>query len=114
LRGKSLPSATLSYVGGIVPGVETTMAPSGSACQNATPNVVLSIAKRYRVGQKEGLFFVLNQSPNARFLTSNETKIPTKSPRASAINVASNQGFESQNPATQTGGLFIPLSRINP
>ena len=114
LRGKSLPSATLSYVGGIVPGVETTMARSASAFQNATPNVVLSVAKKHRVAQDQGLFFVLNQSPNARFLTSNETKIPTKSPRASAINVASIRGFESQNPATQTGGLFIPLSRTNP
>jgi hypothetical protein len=56
LRGKSLPSATLSYVGGIVPGVETTMARSGSAYQNTTPNVVLSVAKKYRAGQKKGLF----------------------------------------------------------
>jgi hypothetical protein len=114
LRGKSLPSATLSYVGGIVPGVETAMGRSVSAFQNATPNVVVSVTKRYRAGQKERLFFVLNQSPNARFLTSNETEIPSKSPRASATNIASNQGFESQNPATQTGGLFIPLSRTNP
>ena len=114
LRGKSLPSATLSYVGGIVPGVETAMARSGSAYQNTTPNVVLSVAKKYRAGQKEGLFFVLNQSPNARILTSNEPEIPSKSPRVSATNIASNQGFESQNPATQTGGLFIPLSRTNP
>ena len=114
LRGKSLPSATISYVGSIVPGVETTMARSGSAYQNATPNVVLSIAKRYRVGQKEGLFFTLNQPLNTRFLTSNETEIPSKSPRASATNIASNQGFESQNLVTRTGGLFIPLSRTNP
>jgi soluble lytic murein transglycosylase-like protein len=114
LRGKSLPSATLSYVGGIVPGVETTMARSGSAYQNTTPNVVLSVAKKYRAGQKKGLFFTLNQSPNAQVLTSNETEIPSNSPRASATNIASNQGFESQNPATQTGGLFIPLSRTNP
>jgi hypothetical protein len=90
------------------------MARSGSAYQNSKPNVVLSIAKRYRAGQNQGLFFVLNQSPNARFLTSNEVEISSKSPRASATNIASNQGFESQNPATQTGGLFIPLSRTNP
>jgi hypothetical protein len=114
LRGKSLPSATLSYVGGIVPGVETAMARSGSAYQYTTPNVVLSVAKKYRAGQKEGLFFTLNQSPNAQFLTSNETEIPSNSPRASATNIASNQGFESQNPATQTGGLFIALSRPSP
>ena len=114
LRGKSLPNATLSYVGGIVPGVETAMARSGSAYQNATPNVVLPVVKKYRAGQKEGLFFTLNEPPNARILTSNETEIPSKSPRASATNFASNQEFESQNPATQTGGLFIPLSRTNP
>ena len=114
LRGKSLPSATLSYVGGIVPGVETAMARSGSAYQNATPNVVLPVAKRYRFAQKEGLFFTLNEPSNGRILTSNETEIPTKSPRASATNIASNQGFESQNPATQTGGLFIALSRPSP
>jgi hypothetical protein len=114
LRGKSLPNATLSYVGGIVPGVETTMGWSQSAHQNTTSNVVLSVAKKYRAGQKEGLFFTLNEPPNARILTSNEPEIPSKSPRASATNIASNQGFESQNPATQTGGLFIPLSRTNP
>ena len=114
LRGKSLPNATLSYVGGIVPGVETAMTQSGSAYQNTTPNVVLSVAKKHRAAQNQGLFFVLNQSPNARFLTTNEPEIPSNSPRASARNIASNQGFESQNPATQTGGLFIPLSRTNP
>ena len=114
LRGKSLPNATLSYVGGIVPGVETTMARSGYAYQNLTPNVALSVAKKHRAAQNQGLFFVLNQSPNARFFTTNEPEIPSKSPRVSATNIASNQGFESQNPATQTGGLFIPLSRTNP
>jgi len=114
LRGKSLPSATLSYVGGIVPGVETTMARSGSTYQNSTPNVVLPVAKRYRFAQKEGLFFTLNEPSNVSILTSNEPEIPSKSPRASATNIASNQGFESQNPATQIGGLFIPLSRTNP
>jgi hypothetical protein len=114
LRGKSLPSATLAYVGGIVPGVETAMARGQSAFQNATPNVVLSVAKKYRSGQKEGLFFTLNQPSNTQFLTSNEPEIPSHSPRASATNIASNQEFESQNPATQTGGLFIPLSRTNP
>ncbi len=114
LRGKSLPNATLSYVGGIVPGVETTMARGGSAFQNATPDIVLPVAKKYRSGQMQGLFFTLNQSPNAQFLTSNEPEIPSKSPRASATDIASNQGFESRNPATQTGGLFIPLSRTNP
>ena len=114
LQGKSLPSATLSYVGGIVPGVETAMARSGSAYQNATPNVVLPVAKRYRFAQKEGLFFTLNEPSNVSILTSNEPEIPSKSPRASATNIASNQGFESQNPATQIGGLFIPLSRTNP
>jgi len=114
LRGKSLPRATLAYVGGIVPGVETTMAQSGSAFQNAIPNVVVSVAKKYRAAQTKGLFFVLNQPLNARILTSNEPEIPSKSPRASATDIASNQGFESQNPATQTGGLFIPLSRTNP
>jgi hypothetical protein len=114
LRGKSLPNATLVYVGGIVPGVEKTMARSGYAFQNLTPNVVLSVAKKHRAGQMEGLFFTLNRPPNARILASNEPEIPSNSPRASATNIASNQGFESQNPATQTGGLFIALSRTNP
>jgi SLT domain-containing protein len=114
LRGKLLPNATLSYIGGIVPGVETTMARSGSAYQSTTSNAVLSVAKKYRSAQSQGLFFVLNQSPNARFLTSNEPEFPSKSPRVSATNIASNQGFESQNPAIQTGGLFIALSRTNP
>jgi hypothetical protein len=90
------------------------MTRSGSAFQNATPNVVLSVAKKYRGEQSQGLFFTLNQPSNTQFLTSNEPEIPSKSPRASATNIASNQGFESQNPATQTGGLFIPLSRTNP
>lgn len=114
LRGKSLPSATLSYVGGIVPGVETTMARSGIAYQNATPSAVNPFTNSHRSVPKQRLFFALNQSPNAQFLAPNEAEIPSKSPHASTTNIASNRGFEVQNPATQTGGLFIPLSRTNP
>jgi soluble lytic murein transglycosylase-like protein len=114
LRGKSLPSATLSYVGGIVPGVETTMARSGPANRNATSNAVLPVPNNHRAAPNQRLFFALNQPPNAQFLTSNETEIPQKLPRASTTNIASNSGFEVQNPATQTGGLFVPLSRTNP
>jgi hypothetical protein len=114
LRGKSLPYATLAYVGGIVPGVEATMARGGSAYQNATSNAVVRVPNSHRAAPNQRLFFALNQSPNAQFLTSHEPEIPQKLPRASATNIASNRGFEVQNPATQTGGLFIPLSRTNP
>lgn len=114
LRGKSLPNATLVYVGGIVPGVETTMARGLSAYQNTTPSIAFPVTSKHRNVPNNALFFVLNQPLDARILTSNEAEIPSKSPRASATNIASNQGFESQNPATQTGGLFIPLSRTNP
>ena len=114
LRGKSLPSATLSYVGGIVPGVETTMARGGSAYQNATSNAVLPVVNSHRSVPIQRLFFALNQSPEAQFSTSNEVEIPQKSLRENTTNIAPNRGFEVQNPATQTGGLFIPLSRSNP
>ena len=114
LRGKSLPNSTLSYVGGIVPGVETTMARSSSAYQNATSNAVLRIPNGRRVAPNQRLFFALNQPPNAQFLTSHEAEIPQKTPRASPTNIASSRGFEVQNPAARTGGLFVPLSRTNP
>jgi hypothetical protein len=114
LRGKSLPNATLAYVGGIISGVETTMARSGSAYRNATSNAVLPASNNHRAAPNQRLFFALNQSTNAQFLTPHEADIPQKSPRASTTNIASNRGFESQNPATQTGGLFVPLSRTIP
>jgi hypothetical protein len=114
LRGKSLPSATLSYVGGIVPGVETAMARGGPANRNATSNAVLPVSNNHRAAPNQRLFFALYQPQNAQFLTSNEAELPPKSPRASTTNIASSRGFEVQNPATQTGGLFVPLSRTNP
>jgi hypothetical protein len=114
LRGKSLPSATLSYVGSIVPGVETTMARSVSADQNVTSNAVRPVPNSHRAAPNQRLFFALNQPQNAQFLTPHEAEIPQKSPRAGAENIAANHVFEVQNPATQTGGLFIPLSRTNP
>ena len=114
LRGKSLPNATLAYVGGIVPGVEMTMARGLSAYQITTPNVVFPVTSKHRDRPNGALFFVLNQPSDLRFLTPDETEVPSKSPRVGATNIASNQGFESQNTATKTGGLFIPLSRTNP
>ncbi len=114
LRGKSLPSTTLSYVGSIVPGVETTMARGGLACQNVTSNAVLPIPNSRHYAPKQRLFFALSQPSNAQFLTPHEAEIPQKSPHESTTNIASKRGFVVQNPVTQTGGLFIPLSRTNP
>jgi len=114
LRGKSLPNATLAYVGSIVPGVELTMARGGSDYQNVTSNAVLPVPNNRHAAPNQRLFFALNQSPNAQFLTSHEAEIPPKSPRAGAENIAANHVSEPQNSATQTGGLFIPLSRTNP
>jgi soluble lytic murein transglycosylase-like protein len=95
LRGKSLPSATLAYVGGIVPGVELTMARRGSAYQNATPNAVLPVTNNHRAAPNQRLFFALNQPLNAQLLPAN-------------------QELESRNSVTQTGGLFVPLSHPTP
>jgi hypothetical protein len=114
LGGKALPNATLAYVGSIVPGVETTMAHSALAYRNATPNVVLPATKKHLDASNQRLFFALNQPSDPQLLPATETEIPTKSPRASATNVASNREFVSQNPATQTGGLFVPLSHPTP
>ena len=114
LRGKSLPNATLSYVGSIVPGVELTMARGGSDYQTVTSNAVLSVPNSHRSAPNQRLFFALNQSPNAQFLMPNEAETPQKSPRVSPTNIASSRGFEVQNPAARTGGLFVPLSRTNP
>jgi hypothetical protein len=114
LRGKSLPSATLSYVGSIVPGVELTMTPGGSAHQNVTSSAMLRIPNNHHAASNQRLFFALNQPSNTQFLTTNEVETPSKTPRVSTTNIASNRGFEFQNPAAQTGGLFIPLSRTNP
>jgi hypothetical protein len=114
LGGKALPNATLAYVGSIVPGVETTMARTGSAFRNATQNAVLPATKKHFDMYNQRLFFALNQPSDAQLLPANETEIPSKSPRASATNVASNQEFEPRNPPTQTGGLFVPLSHPTP
>ena len=95
LRGKALPSETLAYVGGIVPGVELTMAHRGSAYENAMPNAVLPVPNSHRAASNQRLFFALSQPPNAQL-----------SP--------ANRELESENPATQTGGLFIPKSRPTP
>jgi SLT domain-containing protein len=95
LRGRALPSETLAYVGGIVPGVELTMARRGSAYQIATPNAVVPISNNHRAAPNQGLFFALNQPSNVQLLPANRE-------------------LESENSATQTGGLFIPLSRPTP
>ena len=95
LRGKALPSETLAYVGGIVPGVELTMARHGSAHQIATPNAVVPVSNNHQAVQNLTLFFALNQPPNERL-----------SP--------ANQELEARNPVTQTGGLFVPLSHPAP
>jgi hypothetical protein len=114
LRGKSLPSATLSYVGGIVPGVELTMARGGSGYQNVTSNAVLPVHNNRRATPNQRLFFALNRPPEAQFLTFNEPEIPSKPTRQSTTNLASKQAFYVQNPATQTSGLFIALSHSTP
>jgi D-alanyl-D-alanine carboxypeptidase len=114
LGGKTLPNATLAYVGSIVPGVETTMAWSGSTSRNATENVVIPATKKHLDASNQRLFFALNQPSDTQLLPANETEISPKSPRVSATNVASNQEFEPRNPATQTGGLFVPLSHTTP
>jgi len=114
LRGQSLPNATLAYVGSILPGVETAMMRRGSAYQNATSNVVPPVTKKYRTEQKQRLFFVLNQPLNSRFLESSETEMSSNLPRVNVVNGASTKAFVTKNPATQTGGLFIPLSRPTP
>ncbi len=95
LRRKALPSETLAYVGGIVPGVEFTMARHGSAHQIATPNAVVPVSNNNQAVQNQTLFFTLNQP-------SNEQLSPA------------NQELESRNPITQTVGLFIPLSHPTP
>jgi hypothetical protein len=95
LRGKALPSETLAYIGGIVPGVELTMARRGSAYQNATPNTVLPVPDSHRSAPNQRLFFALNQPLNAQLVPANQETV-------------------SRIPATQTGGLFIPLSHPNP
>jgi len=95
LRGKSLPSATLAYVGGIVPGVELTRTRRGSAYQKATPNAALPVTNNHRAAPNQRLFFALNQPLNAQLLPAN-------------------QELESRNSVTQTGGLFIPLSHPTP
>jgi hypothetical protein len=95
LRGKALPSETLAYVGGIVPGVELTMAQRGSARLNVTPNAVAPVPNDHRAAPNQRLFFALNQPPDAQFLPAN-------------------QEIVSRIPVTQTGGLFIPLSHPTP
>lgn len=103
LRGQSLPKATLDYIGSIVPGVETTMTQSANAAASAPTSGKMRTSNRSHTPPDRGLFFALNQRADTPNSPLDNREKSTRALRASATNGAS-----------QTDGLFIPLSQSNP
>ena len=114
LQGQALPRATLAYVGGIVPGVETTMTPRRLGPANPSSQGGFAHLDRRSGAANRMLFFVLNNSEVGQSSSTADTNPSAKSSRPSSANSGLSDTSTPPNNATPMGSLFVPLSRLHP
>ena len=111
LQGQGLPPATLAYIGGIVPGVETMMVrprlgPANSLWRISSRNL------DSRAGAvNQTLFFVLNRSQIAQSSPLGEADLSSKTRHQSTTNSDPIGASAPPDRATPSSSLFVPLSQ---
>lgn len=114
LQGQALPRATLAYIGGIVPGVETMMVRPRSGPENSARRASVRNLESHPGAVNQTLFFVLNRSQIAQSSPIGEADLPSKAMRQSTTNFDPIGASAPPDRTTPSSSLFVQLSRSHP